>query len=253
MVLFASDLDNTLIYSYKKEIGERKICVELYGGREISFMTEKSYGLLEEIREQVCFIPITTRSIEQYQRIFLEGGYFSDHALVCNGGILLVKNEIEKKWYEDSLKMIACCQEELEKGERLLKRDRFRKFEIRKISDLFLFTKSSRPDDTVIYLKRELEEKLVDVCRNGEKIYVVPKSLNKGVALERIKEKIKADYVMAAGDSDFDVSMLKKADVCFIPKELKEKVRGEGRVVIQRDGIFSDMILEYIKEKKCKR
>ena len=141
----------------------------------------------------------------------------------------------------------------MEKGERLLERDRFRKFEIRKISDLFLFTKSSKPDDTMVYLKRELEEKLVDVCNNGEKIYIVPKNLNKGMALERIKEKIKADYVMAAGDSDFDVSMLKKADVCFIPKDLKEKVRGEGTEVIQKDGIFSDMILEYIKEKKCKK
>ncbi len=253
MVLFVSDLDNTLIYSYKREIGKKKICVELYEGKEISFMTENSYRLLKEIREQVCFIPITTRSIEQYQRIFLERGNFSDYALVCNGGILLVKNEIEKKWYKDSLKMIAGCQEELEKGERLLERDRFRKFEIRKISDLFLFTKSSKPDDTMVYLKRELEEKLVDVCNNGEKIYIVPKNLNKGMALERIKEKIKADYVMAAGDSDFDVSMLKKADVCFIPKDLKEKVRGEGTEVIQKDGIFSDMILEYIKEKKCKR
>ena len=105
----------------------------------------------------------------------------------------------------------------------------------------------------MVYLKRELEEKLVDVCNNGEKIYIVPKNLNKGMALERIKEKIKADYVMAAGDSDFDVSMLKKADVCFIPKDLKEKVRGEGTEVIQKDGIFSDMILEYIKEKKCKK
>lgn len=249
MVLFVSDLDNTLIYSYKREIGKQRICVELYEGREISFMTENSYRLLKKIREQVCFIPITTRSIEQYQRIFFGRGSFSDYALVCNGGILLVKNEIEKKWYEDSLKMIACCQEELEKGKRLLERDRFRKFEIRKISDLFLFTKSSKPDDTVIYLKKELEEKLVDVCRNGEKIYIVPKSLNKGVALERIKEKIKADYVMAAGDSEFDVPMLKKADVCFIPKGLKERVRGEGKVVIQKDGMFSDIILEYIEER----
>ena len=46
MVLFVSDLDNTLIYSYKREIGKKKICVELYEGKEISFMTENSYRLL---------------------------------------------------------------------------------------------------------------------------------------------------------------------------------------------------------------
>ena len=32
MVLFVSDLDNTLIYSYKREIGKKKICVALVFG-----------------------------------------------------------------------------------------------------------------------------------------------------------------------------------------------------------------------------
>ena len=43
MILFFCDLDNTLIYSYKHEIGSKKRCVELYQGREISFMTEQTY------------------------------------------------------------------------------------------------------------------------------------------------------------------------------------------------------------------
>lgn len=40
---FISDLDNTLIYSYKKNIGGDTINVEVYEGREISFMTRGSY------------------------------------------------------------------------------------------------------------------------------------------------------------------------------------------------------------------
>ena len=38
MIVFYSDLDNTLIYSYRREIGGKKRCVEVYQGREISFM-----------------------------------------------------------------------------------------------------------------------------------------------------------------------------------------------------------------------
>ena len=47
MKIFMSDLDNTLIYSYKHEIGEEKTCVEIYQDREISYMTNRSCELLE--------------------------------------------------------------------------------------------------------------------------------------------------------------------------------------------------------------
>ncbi len=35
MIVFYSDLDNTLIYSYRREIGGKKRCVEVYQGRDI--------------------------------------------------------------------------------------------------------------------------------------------------------------------------------------------------------------------------
>ena len=42
---FFTDLDNTLIYSYKHEIGEQKKSVELYQGRWISYMTNETESL----------------------------------------------------------------------------------------------------------------------------------------------------------------------------------------------------------------
>ena len=39
MDIFASDLDNTLIYSYKRDIGDNNTLVERYEGREVSYMT----------------------------------------------------------------------------------------------------------------------------------------------------------------------------------------------------------------------
>ena len=53
MVVFCTDLDNTIIYSYKHDIGDRKRNVELYQGREISFITDKTYDLLRVIKNNI--------------------------------------------------------------------------------------------------------------------------------------------------------------------------------------------------------
>lgn len=41
MNIFCTDLDNTIIYSYKHNIGNDKINVEIYEDREISYITKK--------------------------------------------------------------------------------------------------------------------------------------------------------------------------------------------------------------------
>ena len=55
MIAFHTDLDNTLIYSYKHDIGPQKRNVELYQGREISYITEETYHLLPENTLLLCF------------------------------------------------------------------------------------------------------------------------------------------------------------------------------------------------------
>lgn len=46
--ILCADMDNTIIYSYKRNIGENKLNVELYNGREISFISEKTHDLLKK-------------------------------------------------------------------------------------------------------------------------------------------------------------------------------------------------------------
>lgn len=71
MKLFLSDLDNTLIYSQRRELGDAKNNVEWYEGRQISFMTVRTQTLLQKLRKKLLVLPCTTRSIAQYQRISL--------------------------------------------------------------------------------------------------------------------------------------------------------------------------------------
>lgn len=233
-----SDLDNTLIYSYKREIGKEKICVEIYHEREISFMTPKSYQLLKDFREkeEICFVPTTTRTMQQFQRIQFGGDQPMEYALVSNGGILLKNGVPDSKWYQDSLSMIEGSKEEFEKAEEILKKDENRSFDIRLIDELFLFTKSSEPEKSVEMLSASLDLEKVKVLHNREKVFVLPKELNKGNAVLRLKEYLKYDRICAAGDSKFDLPMLFASDVAFFPEELKDTFEKEkNRHALRKD------------------
>ncbi len=244
MVVFHTDLDNTIIYSYKHEIGAVKRSVEMYQGREISFITEYTYQLLQQVREKMLIVPTSTRSIEQYRRIDLGVGAFP-YALVCNGGILLADGKRDDSWYRASLALIGRSEEELEKALHFLEKDVRRKFELRFIERLFVFTKCREPKQTVDNLREVLDTELVDVFHNGEKVYVVPRDLNKGKAVQRFREYIHADFVIAAGDSEFDIPMLRDADEGLAPYGFAEEY-GVDFAVRQMDGrkVFAESLLE---------
>ena len=116
MILFFADMDNTLIYSHKRDIGSDKIGVEFYPEKNqmISYMTKTSWKLLQKVAHKLLFIPTTTRTIEQYQRINL--GFVPLYALVCNGGILLENGQENMRWYADSRELAAPAKKEIERA-----------------------------------------------------------------------------------------------------------------------------------------
>ena len=248
MILFNSDLDNTIIYSYKHDIGTCKKCAEIYEGREISFITDRTYELLKEVSKTVLMIPTTTRTTEQYNRIDLQIGAFP-YALTCNGGVLLVDGQEDEEWYKESLEMVAVCQEVMNKANALMEKDPYRNFELRYIKELFLYTKSSEPEKTIEWLRGQLDLNQVDVFNNGVKVYVVPKDLNKGRAIMRLKEKLGGELVIAAGDSEFDISMVECADYGIAPQKLPCKEREGGNITkISEQELFSEKVLERVLE-----
>ena len=168
MITLCTDLDNTLIYSYKYEIGVHKVCAEVYEGREVSFMTEKTRELLHKVSEKVMLVPVTTRTVEQYRRIDLGIGEIPC-ALVCNGGVLLVNGREDNAWYEESLERIGDSVHELEKAAGILEKDTGRCLEVRNVKGLFLFTKSNAPAETAKRLRQALDSSRVDVFSQGGK------------------------------------------------------------------------------------
>lgn len=244
-MVFCSDLDNTLIYSYKHEIGPDKKCVETYQGREVSYMTNRSCKLLRQVRERMLFVPTTTRTVEQYQRVVFGEGP-PEYALVCNGGVLLVNGRQDSGWYEESLGLVSGSQAALQEAVRVLEADRSVNFEVRWIERLFVFTKSMEPRQTVCRLQEYLQGGPVEVFSLGAKVYVVPGELNKGEAVRRFRRRVRAGAVAAAGDSRFDIPMLEEADFAIADKSLKlEHIRG-SHVAYLGEGAFSDEALEYV-------
>lgn len=245
MKLFISDLDNTMIYSYKKDIGSSKVLVETKDGKELSYMTRKSYDLLSDVREQYCFVPSTTRSLEQYLRIRLNDKWLPQYALVSNGGNLLYNNKIDDNWYKASLKLIENAERELFKSIEILSNDKHIIFEVRKVDGLFVFTKTDDVNYSMQNLKEKLDLNVVDVYNNGSKVYVLPKTLNKGMAIDRIKKLTGIEYVVCAGDSEFDIPMLLAADFAFVPQDLHSEMimKKTDKIIVNNNNIFSDAIL----------
>lgn len=229
MKILCTDLDNTIIYSYKHDIGNEKMNVELYKEREISFISNHTYELLKKVKDEFLIIPTSTRTIEQYERIDLKIGTFK-YALVCNGSVLLVDGKKDKDWYEESLRLAKASNLEVKKALEYLENDKRRTFELRYIEDLFVFTKCYKSETVVNELREYLDKSLVNVFNNKEKVYVLPTLLSKGKAIERLRKYLKAEFIIAAGDSEFDISMVEAADVFRkVYKNLYRNVWQNGR------------------------
>ncbi|SFB10832.1 Hydroxymethylpyrimidine pyrophosphatase [Acetitomaculum ruminis DSM 5522] len=248
MKAFLSDLDNTLIYSYKHDIGADKCLVENYNGMGISFMTGYSHSLLTKIRKEIEFVPVTTRSISQYERIFF-GGEEVKYALTDNGGNLLINGKIDEKWHKESMTYFKKAEKEIDKAREILEKDKNRSMEVRLVDGFFAFTKSDDEEKTKKTLHEALDNTKVNIFNNGVKVYVFPKELDKGLAVKRFRKRFEIEKIITAGDSLFDVPMLLNGDISIIPPQLKEyfeEKNEKGYIYAKEDRIFSDIVLESV-------
>lgn len=250
MNILFTDLDNTLIYSKRVNI-EDKITVEIYNEENNSFMSRCSYKLLQRLNEVLLIVPVTTRTYIQYGRIDL--GIVPRYALCANGGMLLKDGVISKDWYRGSLDMVKASAKELKKAFAFLETDKRRKFECRDIDGLFIFTKCDNIESVVLDLEKFLDMQLVDILYNKEKLYIMPKSLNKADMIRRFFKmqgfRGGKDTIFAAGDTEFDINMIELADVGFAHRDLNINSKS---ILNDYEGLFSDFYLgktlKYIKE-----
>ena len=208
-VLFVCDLDNTLIHSHKYRHAD-DICIELYEGCEQSFISARALDLLKKVSEQILFVPVTTRSITQYRRIFWTEDFLPRYSVVANGAYFLDDDKQENFLREVATPYESELKRQLASADKNI-------FTIARIVDesfLFLRCRDDIDPDGISF------DTSLTVQHTGKKIYLFPPLLNKGEALKSLIKRFSPDKVIAAGDSAIDLPMLRLADVAFGKKNL---------------------------------
>lgn len=238
------DLDHTLIYSHRISIDSNKIVVEYLNGKEQSFMTQRTYEFLCR-QNCVHLIPVTTRSKEQYERLrVFHKELCCKHALICNGGILLVDGIEDLAWHSETLSLISAELPELQTIKEMTQY--FSPTSLfHDVCGMFFYIKHDNPRLLANQLKQSIHPKNICILHDHHKVYCLPSLLNKGKAVERFAEKFGESVYIAAGDSEFDVPMLARADTRIIPATLEQQFPTENTITVS-NSVFSDGICDYL-------
>ncbi|GAA3396069.1 HAD family hydrolase [Streptomyces roseoviridis] len=258
-VLVASDLDRTLIYStaalalgMPDAQAPRLLCVEVHESKPLSYMTEEAADQLRALTEETVFVPTTTRTRKQYQRISLPGGegergadggrhgvpptHVSPHtsphtsrdthtptyAICANGGHLLVDGVTDHDWHADVLRRIAdaCAPLSEIRAYFTATTDLSWVRKHRVAEDLFAYLVVERerlPEEWLARFTEWAGERGWTVSLQGRKVYAVPKPLTKSAAVREVARRTGAALTLAAGDSLLDADLLLAADRAWRP------------------------------------
>ncbi|MCS0638267.1 HAD family hydrolase [Streptomyces sp. LP05-1] len=221
--LIASDLDRTLIYSAAAlgltgpDAGApRLLCVEVYQGKPLSFLTEEAAALLGELARRTVFVPTTTRTREQYGRIRLPGPP-PRYAICANGGHLLVDGVSDPDWRRTVAARLTdeCAPLAEVRAHLVAAADPAWLLKERVAEDLFAYLvvdRSLLPGGWLKELAEWALERGWTVSLQGRKVYAVPQPLTKSAAVREVARRAGADLVLAAGDSLLDADLLLAAD-----------------------------------------
>lgn len=228
-LVYATDLDRTVIFS-ERFVNEQ--CPTPMVMLEVSEKTDtmKSYAhkeyveRLEELinTKKVLFVPVTSRSIAEYKRVKLSK--FAKYAIVTNGCHILFNGEVYEP-YEEYLRNNIIDFKKFQKDgiEAVLNITKLEK-EPKIIDDAYVFAKVKDPNEDTSEILSGFNNKNEDILieRNGRKLYVTPKNVNKGTALTWLMSHIilidNNSKIIASGDSIMDASFIKHADIKIVPQ-----------------------------------
>lgn len=236
-ILFASDLDRTLIYSKNsrgQEVStEDFVAVEWVDEKPTAFMTNKGLQLFQYIASSTTFLPVTTRTAEQYNRI--TGLYHTvekpKYAVVSNGAVILEDGEPLAEWSD---KVIAQMQQNRTSIDHVLPqlnayiKNKFvlnvmqaESWFVYLIIDEHAFSVEDFENLSQIFYQQGFS-----LSHQGRKVYIMPTCINKSAALQFVAERIAANTVIAAGDSMLDFDMVLSATHGFIPSHGEANHKG---------------------------
>lgn len=226
-----ADLDRTLIYSppalgldVPDALAPRLLCVELYRGAPLSFMTERAAEALRQLAAVSMLVPVTTRTPEQLARVHLPGPP-ARYAIAGNGGHLLVDGIEDEEWAAAVRREVDVCVPVGEVHDHVraigpLVTDGGFVHSLRTASGLFVYAVVERtvvPDGWLEELTTWCAERGWVTSLQGRKVYCVPAPLTKSAAAREVVRRSGAERWLAAGDSLLDGELLLAADLAVRP------------------------------------
>lgn len=234
-ILFASDLDATLLYSASRlaadppqsEIGH-VVVAEYHEKVPFGYTPLQVFDKLKQLVQEkdLIFAPVTTRTREQYARtkfIPLAPNGTPAYAAVANGAeILLDGKTVDKDWSKHISRLIldnhSPFAEFKQQVADIASKTWIKKF--REVETYFFYLVMDRnlvPPQFIAACEKLAADNGWKVSLQGRKMYFVPRKLTKQLAVEEIQRRTGAETVISAGDSLLDVSMLTKADLSIRP------------------------------------
>ncbi|WML25880.1 hypothetical protein [Neobacillus sp. OS1-33] len=226
-MIFASDLDRTLVYSKRaiEEMGEFDKTalrpVEKKDNDWVAFMTDQSFLALKELSQACLFVPVTTRTTEQFNRFFIfKKDIPLKYAITSNGANIIYEGEMMEEWSShifNRMNAESASQTELLAN---LKREGFQfDGQIKQAENLFFYY-------ILNSLPPALDRKAINdvavsfgwrISLQGRKLYFIPRAISKGDALEFISKREGIEVIAGAGDSVLDWDFLKNCQNRFVP------------------------------------
>ncbi len=225
-MIVCTDLDRTLIYSadaldlrVPDAEAPRLLCVEVYRGAPLSYLTEAAAELLRDLQVRAVVVPVTTRTPEQFARVRLPGPP-PRYAIASNGGHLLVDGVPDATWTAQMTARLRGCAPLAEVDAHLRATAGPFVLALRAAGDLFVYAAVARaalPVGWVDALAAWCAPRGWTVSLQGRKVYAVPRPLTKAAAAVELRGRLGGGALLAAGDSLLDADLLDVADAAIRP------------------------------------
>lgn len=251
--LIGLDIDGTVTFSNARMkltsagFNESLYVAEMLDGEPFCFMTEKAHRILTVLRKNAYVVPVTSRAIEQFNRvnIFQKD---TQYAVLNTGGRILVNGEFDQSWSQFIEQKTADDIAPAREVEKLFltfsdqpwfqRMSRFRPEYVQIKLDKY----TEIPQILVAAIRDEVENMGWQLSLQGRKLFAIPGFLSKRLGFEEIGVRVGADYTMTAGDSTLDIPLLEAGTYAFRPNhgELStHDYRAENLRVTDHTGILA--------------
>lgn len=214
-MIFATDLDRTIIFSKKNFQHDREKHILLdYNryGEPISYIENETLDNLKDMnKKNIKIIPVTARTEHKYNRILFRKLGLDFSTYIYNNGIDIIYNGMRLKEWDNYVFKIK-SEIDMERIYRELSINLNIKVSYLTSGVLIKSGLTSEIEEIIRYIEKRFD---VEYSFDTEFCQILYKNLNKANSLKTLKKYYSKEKLITAGDSKNDFEIIKIADKGF--------------------------------------